>query len=260
MKIRIRFKKKGIMMFVGHLDIMRFFQKLFRRCGFDVAYSQGFSPHQLISFASPLGLGITTIADYMDVEVVSFAVTDTCTDSVGKILSINDWIKRLNAYSNGYITITGIYLLGDKTKPSMSLLSACSYVISNLEHSQIQDIIKYFNESNELIYTKMTKKSVKEIDLKTGILGISDSLEKLLKLTEDFAVNDVEYLKNNSNEGLFIMCISGSELNIKPEMLIELYNLEKNTNLSLTDYDIERIEMYTKKDERYISMAIDRGF
>ena len=52
MKLRIKFKKYGPIRFIGHLDIMRFFQKAIRRAGIDVAYSQGFSPHQIMAFAA----------------------------------------------------------------------------------------------------------------------------------------------------------------------------------------------------------------
>ena len=69
MKIRIRFMKRGTMQYVGHLDLMRLFQKVFRRSGFDVAYSNGFNPHQQMSFASPLGLGLTSIGEYLDVSL-----------------------------------------------------------------------------------------------------------------------------------------------------------------------------------------------
>ena len=57
MKTRIKFSKCGSMRFVGHLDVMRYFQKAFRRAQIPVSYSQGFSPHQLMSFSSPLGIG-----------------------------------------------------------------------------------------------------------------------------------------------------------------------------------------------------------
>ena len=43
MKLRIRFSKYGALRFIGHLDVMRFFQKAVRRAGIDVAYSTGFS-------------------------------------------------------------------------------------------------------------------------------------------------------------------------------------------------------------------------
>ena len=59
MKTRMRFVKCGSMKFIGHLDCMRFFQKAIRRAKLDVAYSKGYSPHQLMSFASPLGVGVT---------------------------------------------------------------------------------------------------------------------------------------------------------------------------------------------------------
>ena len=62
-KTRMRFTKTGNVRFIGHLDLMRFFQKAVRRAGLKVAFSQGYSPHQLMSFASPLGVGQTTDGD-----------------------------------------------------------------------------------------------------------------------------------------------------------------------------------------------------
>ena len=51
MKIRIKFSKQGAMKFIGHLDTMRYFQKAMRRADVDIRYSEGFSPHQIMSFA-----------------------------------------------------------------------------------------------------------------------------------------------------------------------------------------------------------------
>ncbi len=71
MRIRIKFRKFGVMRFVGHLDIMRYFQKAMRRANIDIAYTEGFSPHQIMSFAAPLGLGLTSDGEYLDIEVNS---------------------------------------------------------------------------------------------------------------------------------------------------------------------------------------------
>lgn len=38
-KVRIKFSKHGALKFIGHLDIMRYFQKAFRRSGIDIAYT-----------------------------------------------------------------------------------------------------------------------------------------------------------------------------------------------------------------------------
>ena len=70
-KIRIRFSKHGHIKFVGHLDMVRYFQKVMRRANVDIAYSQGFSPHQKMSFASPLSVGVTSQGEYFDIEVNS---------------------------------------------------------------------------------------------------------------------------------------------------------------------------------------------
>ena len=43
MKIRVKFSKYGPLRFIGHLDVMRFFQKAIRRAGIDVVYTNGFS-------------------------------------------------------------------------------------------------------------------------------------------------------------------------------------------------------------------------
>ena len=69
MKARIKFSKTGSMRFIGHLDVLRYFQKAFRRAQIPVSYSQGFSPHQILSFTSPLGIGLTSDAEYLDMEL-----------------------------------------------------------------------------------------------------------------------------------------------------------------------------------------------
>ena len=69
MKVRIKFAKYGVMKYIGHLDIMRYFQKCMRKGNIDIAYSTGFSPHQIMSFASPLGVGVESNGEYFDIEL-----------------------------------------------------------------------------------------------------------------------------------------------------------------------------------------------
>ena len=54
MRLRVKFSKHGALRFIGHLDVMRYFQKAIRRADIDIAYSEGFSPHQIMTFAAPL--------------------------------------------------------------------------------------------------------------------------------------------------------------------------------------------------------------
>ena len=71
MRIRIKFSKNGSLKYIGHLDVMRFFQKVIRRAEIDIAYSEGFSPHMQMSFAQPLGIGVTSDGEYFDMDMKS---------------------------------------------------------------------------------------------------------------------------------------------------------------------------------------------
>ena len=74
MKIRIKFSKTGVMKFIGHLDIMRYFQKAIRRAEIDVTYTGGYSPHQVMSFAAPLGVGLESQGEYFESTIKQFDV------------------------------------------------------------------------------------------------------------------------------------------------------------------------------------------
>ena len=76
MKVRIKFTKEGPMKFVGHLDTMRYFQKAIRRAELPIAFSGGYSPHMIMSFAAPLGVGVTSTGEYFDMELTATIPTD----------------------------------------------------------------------------------------------------------------------------------------------------------------------------------------
>ena len=71
------------MKFIGHLDIMRYFQKAIRRADIDIAYSEGFSPHMIMSFAAPLGVGLTSEGEYVDLQV------NSCESSKAAVEALN---------------------------------------------------------------------------------------------------------------------------------------------------------------------------
>ncbi len=68
---RVTYRKTGLLAFLGHLDVARAFDRAVRRAKLPVAYSQGFSPHALISFASPLPVGVAGEAELCAIELAS---------------------------------------------------------------------------------------------------------------------------------------------------------------------------------------------
>ena len=248
MKVRMRFVKRGPIKYIGHLDLMRFFQKVFRRCGLDVSYSQGFNPHQILSFASPLGVGLTSIGEYLDAGIESLKII---TDENKRELTPAEWIDRINAFSNDMVIVTSFNIMPDDTKPSMALLAAASYAISFNNVDAAKDIAEYYNNNPQIIYEKTTKKSVKEINLKEGIYMLAtdaaEYYEKVSAISKTDSEYESEYIKMmDCTNPLYMICSSGSSLNIKPEMLIEAY--EKETGSIIGDYDIIRLDMYAANE------------
>jgi hypothetical protein len=69
-RARIRFRKQGDLRLIGHRDLVRLLERLFRRAGVGLAMSQGFHPKPRMSFPSALALGIEGLDEVMEVELV----------------------------------------------------------------------------------------------------------------------------------------------------------------------------------------------
>lgn len=67
---RILFEKTGNGVWISHLDVMRLFQRAFKRGGLNLKHSQGFSPRAMVSVALPLSVGVESKCEIMDFELV----------------------------------------------------------------------------------------------------------------------------------------------------------------------------------------------
>ena len=214
MKIRIKFAKEGAMKFIGHLDIMRYFQKVMRRAHVDIRYSEGFSPHQIMSFASPLGVGITSNGEYLDIEVHS-------TDS-SKVM-----VDRLNQAMVEEIRVLSYRRLEDSGKNAMSLVSAADYTLEFRENHVPEDLEGFFENldrfygQEQILIVKPTKRGQKEIDLKPLV-----------------------YRLERRGMGIFMQVSAGSSDNIKPELVMEEFYKSRQWEYPRFAFQIQREEVY----------------
>ena len=215
MKLRIKFSKHGPIVFIGHLDMMRYFQKAMRRAEVDISYSGGFSPHQIMSFAAPLGVGIASNGEYMDIGV----------DSLTSAAQVKD---ALNAVMVEGVAIESVKLLDDNTLNAMASVAAAKYSINFREgclppvdfFSQIPD----YCAQKEILVTKATKKGHKDIDLKPHIY----------EFTYDKDSNTVSLMVDASSSG-----------NIKPGFVLENYYRFCGKEAGEFDFLITREDTYT---------------
>lgn len=234
MKARIKFSKTGSMRFIGHLDVMRYFQKAFRRAGICIAYSQGYSPHQLMSFASPLGLGLTSEGEYLDIELEA-------------ALTKEDMLDRINAQMNDEIAVLDFTMLDDMAKPSMAVFAAADYVVYGKEGYELPENFtekfKEFLGQKEMIVTKKTKKSEKELDIRPYIYEYACTYRDWKEIVPGQALPMPE-----CEEPLRTMCYlrlaAGSIMNIKPELVLEAFCQRGGIGFNPYAYSIHRLEMY----------------
>lgn len=213
MKLRIKFKKFGPVRFIGHLDVMRFFQKAIRRAGIDVRYTTGFSPHQVMSFAAPLGVGLTSNGEYMDIEVNSME-------------SCQDIKERLNQASVPGIEVISVKVLPEGAGNAMASVAAASYTVRFREGREpaadMGAALPGFLAKEQILITKETKKGSREVDLKPGIYRLEWSA------------------------GAFRMLVDASSGgNIKPIQIIEALLADCGELLQENALIITREEVYT---------------
>lgn len=213
MKIRIKFRKYGNLKFIGHLDVQRFFQKAVKRAGIDVAYTTGFSPHQIMSFAAPLGVGLESNGEYMDIEVNTFS-------------NCQDIVTRLNQACVEGIEVLSAVVLPKEAGNAMASVAAAGYTVRFREGREPafdwQNKITSFYKKESIPVTKETKKGTMEIDLKEGL-----------------------YALELRGSALYMLLNASSAGNIKPQMVIEAFLADYQDTLKENALLITREETYT---------------
>lgn len=225
LKLRIKYTKTGVLRFIGHLDVMRFFQKAIRRAKLSVAYTKGFSPHQIISFAAPMPLGMTSEGEYFDGEF-------------DLVTSTEDMMKRLNETMPEEIQVLDIVELPDDAKPSMAIVTASDYYIY-LNDEAVSDVFKeltpklsdFYNE-NQIEILKKTKSKEVMTDIKPLIYDIKPY-----------------------KEGIYMLLASGSRDNLKPELVILALCEYAGISYNRYDYMIHRLETYMGDKDNLLPLS-----
>lgn len=229
MKVRIKFAKSGFSQFLGHLDIMRYFQKLNRRADIDVCYSVGYSPHQIMSFAAPLGLGQTSEGEYVDMEVHSF-----------NFASSEEAVNHINQFAAEGISLVDCCILPDDADNAMASVRACRYSVTereNVSESRKAAFVKLFDQPDliarffaqpGIVVLKKTKKSEAETDIRPLIY---------------------EWQFDADARRLEMFVSAGSACNLKPELVLQALYEFAGYEFDPMQYVVHRIDMYTVKGD-----------
>ena len=96
---RLLFEKTGNAVWISHLDLMRLFQRAFKRAGLPLKHTQGFNPRPSVSIALPLSVGVESHCELLDFELETI---HSC-EEIQKLLNENliAGVRVLSVYENG---------------------------------------------------------------------------------------------------------------------------------------------------------------
>ena len=226
MKARIKFRKYGVMKFIGHLDVMRFFQKVMRRADIPIAFSGGFSPHMIMSFANPLGVGVTSDGEYFDIELTEEI------DMQAAVARMNETVVE------GIEIVNMVPISDDKKQTGMSIVAAADY-LSSLKNGEFPEDWKEkaegFMSQPSISIVKKTKKSEKEVDIKPMI-----------------------YKFEVRGDNVYMLVATGSVENLKPELVMQALCQYLDVDLETVSFVHHRLDVYanagTEEDKKFVSL------
>lgn len=243
MNVRIKFAKYGTMKFISHLDVMRYFQKAIRRAELPVMYSEGFHPHQVMSFASPLGVGQTSEAEYFDLALKEAVPTE-------------ELCRRLNETMAEGIRILGAAMLPEpkphtRQETAMSLVAASAYLIlrkdgyeEEMEPEFLRQEFKVFLSKKEILTLKQTKKTEAMINLAQFVFDFSAEAEP------------TPYSGTYENGLIFSVLLSaGSVNNVHPETVMRAFYSYLSREYQPYAYQLHRLETYADLSLKKVSQA-----
>lgn len=244
MKLRVKFKKYGPVRFISHLDVMRYFQKTIRRAGIDVSYSTGFSPHQIMSFAAPLGVGLISNGEYMDIEVGSLPKPEAGATSCLTVA------RKLNEAGVKGIDVVDVRILPGNAGNAMASVAAASYTVrfrqDSLPLSDGEPLTGLFFQQmcddllrhSEIMITKETKRGLREVDIRPGIYSLA------------------------WNNDCYCMLLDASSAgNIKPVHVLEAVFADSGFPLQKDSLLVTREDVFTRKGDtgEFVSLG-DIGY
>ena len=159
--LRLLFEKKGRSVWISHLDLMRLFQRAFKRAGLPLTHTQGFNPRPSVSIALPLSVGVESQCELLDFEL------ETCDMSTSEIRD------KLNEGLVAGVRVLDVYKDGGKIRDLCYL--QCKLV---LEYDKgvsdgCVDALRTLFASESIIVPKKTKNGIQDQNITSMIKEIS---------------------------------------------------------------------------------------
>ncbi len=218
-KLRIKYHKEHHLRFVAHLEMVRLMERVFRRMDLPLHYTQGFNPHPRISFASPLSVGVESVAELLDVELI-------------EKMPVAEVLARSQAALPRGLSFESAKYVEDK-RSLMSLVTWAEYTVRLdcfIEAWRMKELIGQVMAMETLpVKKKGGKSDGKTVDIRAQIAEIS-------------------LVDSEQGAALRMVLANGSGGSLKPELLVQTLGTLGNTDLTIEK--IVRTNLFTTIDDQ----------
>lgn len=154
---RMIFEKSGNAIWISHLDLMRVFQRAFKRADLSLTHTQGFNPRPSVSIALPMSVGISSFCELLDFDLD------------GDTVDCEEIKNRLNAVLVEGVHVNTVYQGGRKLR-DLSLLSCVSVLeYDNVVPASAKESIESLFNRDTLIVPKKTKSGMQDQNISAMI-------------------------------------------------------------------------------------------
>jgi radical SAM-linked protein len=220
MKLRMQITKEAGIRFVSHLEYTRTIERAMRRAKLPVAYSEGFNPHMKFSLASALGVGITSQAEFLEIELA-------------KDINLEIAIEKLSAALPMGIHVKAADLVENKAAKLMASVGGADYYVQVPCLEECREQIERFNMADSVLFQKPIPKGRG----KTKEIQVKDFIQK------------IEWEYNNNKLELKFACKITPTGSMKATELLKILKDQFAVPLVLEQADIERRDLYALNDK-----------
>lgn len=151
--LRLLFEKTDNAIWISHLDLMRLFQRAFKRAGLPLTHTQGFNPRPSVSIALPLSVGVESVCELLDFTLD------------GESVPCEEISERLNAVLVPGVRVREVYDTGKKLKELTVLDCTVTLEYDNGIPAGIEEKLLKLFSAETLIVPKKGKNGMQEQDI-----------------------------------------------------------------------------------------------
>lgn len=151
--LRLLFEKTGNGMWISHLDLMRVFQRAFRRSGLGLRHTEGYNPHAFVSIVLPLSVGASSVCELLEFDL-------------SEPTDLTELPQRLNEALPDGIRCVSAYEGQRKVRELTYLRARVTLEYDGGVPSGATEAIEALLAREMLVVEKRSKKGVVELDLK----------------------------------------------------------------------------------------------